>query len=146
MTASLATVLAALAVFSAAPTSPTSASDNLTGTWSVTIKPGEVVTCPTLPEAGVHQWLLAVNGDSVTVEVIGETRFKKLAGKIDGDRITLFAEAPARNDWGTVTAGGTSLWVLTLAKDLTATGTRYTAAVERSLACVISWSVSAKKL
>ena len=75
------TILAALGLSSSA-----NAAD-LSGTWNVTIKPGQINTCnipanktPFSPKVSVLQWLIADNKGALEVTVVGDWMTKALTG------------------------------------------------------------------
>jgi hypothetical protein len=66
------------------------AKDDLTGTWNVTIRPrADRNTCDKVPKVEAHQWLLAQNGDKITVQVTGSPLFSRLQGTIQERQVLL---------------------------------------------------------
>lgn len=63
--------------------------DDMMGTWNVTSKPSGLNTCRSSLDNNVYQWLVAVNGTTVEVTVVGQTSFPQLVGTLKGKELTL---------------------------------------------------------
>ncbi|MCB9536506.1 MAG: hypothetical protein H6704_09590 [Myxococcales bacterium] len=66
--------------------------DEVTGAWNVTSKLAGANTCGATGKTSVYQWLVAQNGPTIGVQVVGETSFPKLVGSLKGGEIVLEGE------------------------------------------------------
>jgi hypothetical protein len=65
---------------------------DIMGTWNVTSTPSGFSTCKDAAEHkmnSVYQWLIAVNGSTVEVSVLGSTSFPKLKGNVTGTTLVV---------------------------------------------------------
>ena len=76
----------------------TAATDGLVGTWNVTIKVLSS-SCSQVKEgrAQSFQWLINIDGNKLSINVLGETSFKKFEGQFDGSTIKVKSEGGSQS-------------------------------------------------
>jgi hypothetical protein len=136
---------------------------DLLGTWAITEKPvADKSFCNQKLSAAVSQWLLVVNGEEVSVEVLSSASvFKKLSGVIKNGTIRVSGQRPdIFNPYAPRPCGGylydsakyfSDFWdttnaVLSVAGDGRLVGTKYVITHTKDGTCVAAYEVEAKKL